>query len=50
MMRRSGSSPIMQSAYYNRGNAKYSLGLYEEAIQDYDEAIRLKPDDADGIQ
>ena len=30
-------------AYYNRGNAKTSLGRIEEAIADYDEAIRLNP-------
>ena len=30
-------------AYYNRGIAYYSLGQYELAIADYDEAIRLDP-------
>ena len=31
-------------AYSNRGNAKYTLGLNKEAIQDCNEAIRIKPD------
>jgi tetratricopeptide (TPR) repeat protein len=30
-------------AFHNRGFAKYSLGRYEEAILDCDEAIRLDP-------
>ncbi|MXZ00692.1 tetratricopeptide repeat protein, partial [Candidatus Poribacteria bacterium] len=32
--------------YYNRGLAKHRLGQYEAAIDDYDNAIRLKPDNA----
>ena len=31
-------------AYNNRGVAKNNLGRHEEAIADYDEAIRLNPD------
>ncbi|MDZ7814749.1 MAG: tetratricopeptide repeat protein [Planctomycetota bacterium] len=31
------------AAYLNRGNAKFELGRHEEAIKDYDEAIRLDP-------
>ena len=37
------------NAYYQRGNAKSNLGRHEEAIKDYDEAIRLKPDYADAF-
>ena len=37
------SGPNLYWAYYNRGNAKTSLGQIEEAIADYDEAIRLNP-------
>ena len=33
--------------YINRGVAKSQLGEYEEALADYDEAIRLKPDYAE---
>lgn len=35
------------AAYLNRGNAKFELGRHEEAIKDYDEAIRLDPKYAD---
>ena len=34
-------------AYYNRGNAKYELKQYQEAIADYDKAIELNPKYAD---
>ncbi len=37
------SGPNLYWAYYNRGNAKTSLGQIEEATADYDEAIRLNP-------
>ena len=40
------SQSISAETYYLRGNEKYELGLYHEAISDYDKAIRLKPDDA----
>ncbi|MYH84043.1 tetratricopeptide repeat protein, partial [Candidatus Poribacteria bacterium] len=33
-------------AYNNRGLAKSELGKYLEAISDYDEVIRLDPNDA----
>ena len=33
-------------AFSNRGFAYAHLGRYHRAIQDYDEAIRLKPNDA----
>ena len=33
--------------YFKRGYAYYVLGQYELAINDYDEAIHLKPDEAD---
>ena len=38
------SQSISAETYFLRGNAKYELGLYHEAISDYDKAIRLKPD------
>ena len=41
------SQSISAEIYYLRGNAKYSLGLYDAAIVDYTQAIRLKPDNAD---
>ncbi|WP_241392517.1 tetratricopeptide repeat protein [Brachyspira hyodysenteriae] len=31
-------------AYNNRGNAKDNLGLYKEAIEDYNKATELNPD------
>ena len=37
------SGPNLYWAYYNRGNAKISLGQIKEAIDDYDKAIRLNP-------
>lgn len=36
---------IVEKAYINRGNTYKSQGLNQSAIQDYDRAIRLKPDD-----
>ena len=38
------SQSISAETYFLRGNAKYELGLYHEAISDYDTAIRLNPD------
>ena len=38
------SQSISAETYFLRGLAKYALGLYHEAISDYDKAIRLKPD------
>jgi tetratricopeptide (TPR) repeat protein len=35
--------PKDANAYNNRGNSKYNLGRYQEAIEDYNEAIRLDP-------
>ena len=40
------SQSISAATYWHRGNAKLELGLYHEAISDYDKAILLKPDDA----
>ena len=37
------SGPNLCWAYYNLGNAKTSLDQIEEALADYDEAIRLNP-------
>ena len=34
-------------AHYNRGIAYHDLRQYQRAIQDYDEAIRLNPQDAE---
>ena len=34
----------MSIAYSNRGNAYAKLGQYQRAIENYNEAIRLKPD------
>lgn len=34
-------------AYNNRGAANYALGQHQAAIADYNEALRLQPDDAD---
>ena len=41
--------PDYAEAFNNRGNAKNSLGRREDAISDYDEAIRLKPDYAEAV-
>ena len=39
--------PLLDAeTYYNQGNAKRKLRQYAAAIEDYDNAIRLKPDDA----
>ena len=38
---------ISAKTYFLRGTAKLELGLYHEAISDYDKAIRLKSDYAD---
>ena len=40
-------NPKFAEAYYNRGNAKYNMKRYEEAIKDYSEAIGLNPNDAE---
>ena len=32
--------------YFNRGNAYFNVRKYEEAVTDYDQAIRLNPKDA----
>jgi len=36
-------NPNYAEAYHNRGNAKYELKGYREAIQDYSKAIELEP-------
>jgi len=35
--------PMYAPAYNNRGLSLYKLGYFKEAIEDYDEAIRLLP-------
>ena len=40
----SNSQSISAETYFFRGNTKSGLGLYHEAISDYDTAIRLDPD------
>ena len=40
------SQSISAETYFLRANAKYELGLYDAAIVDYTQAIRLKPDAA----
>ena len=41
------SSLSIIDAYVIQGNAKLDLNLYQEAIADYDQALRLQPDNAD---
>ena len=36
-------------AYYYRGNVYYNKGQYDRAIQNYDQALRLRPDYAEAI-
>ncbi len=38
-------NPASVFALNNRGAARESLGLYEAALQDYEQALRLRPDD-----
>jgi len=38
-----GFPDAYHNAYYNRGLCKYDKGQYNEAIPDYDEAIKLNP-------
>ena len=40
------SQSISGETYFLRGNAKYELGLYNAAIVDYTQVIRLEPDGA----
>jgi tetratricopeptide (TPR) repeat protein len=41
------TGPDLSAVFYNRGNAHRSKGDYDRAIQDYDEALRIEPDDED---
>ena len=40
------SQSISAETYFFRGNAKYNLRMYHEAISDYTQVIRLQPDAA----
>lgn len=54
-LRISGCTTLIQSgrlldrAFYHRGFAYLNKGDYDRAIQDYNQAIRLKPDDAEAL-
>ncbi len=40
-------NPMNPLAYYNRGTAFLDLGRYQPALNDYSEAIRVFPRDAE---
>jgi tetratricopeptide (TPR) repeat protein len=42
-------SSLRGSAYYNLGNLAFSLGHYEESIQDYIKTLGLNPSDKDAL-
>ena len=42
----SASIPMKPASYFNSGITKAALGKHSAAILDYDEAIRLDPNDA----
>ena len=46
IMRRCGCKPDFAQALSDRGAAWYFKGEYQKAIADYDEAIRLDPNNA----
>jgi tetratricopeptide (TPR) repeat protein len=39
----------LAEVYVNRGNAYRNMGQYAEAIQDYDQALKLNPEDAETL-
>ena len=41
------ASPESSTDFYNKGNVLAKLGSYEEAIQAYDEALKMDPDNED---
>jgi len=41
------SQVLTQKAHYNAGNAHFKLTQYDEAIEAYEKALELDPDDAD---
>ena len=43
-------APGFANAYFNRGAVRLEKGAYAEAIADFDEALRLEPDDALTLQ
>ncbi len=40
-------APQFAGTYYNRGGTHYELGKYQEAIEDFNQAITLAPQDAE---
>ena len=40
-------NPMNRLAYYHRGTAYLDLGQYQPALNDYSEAIRVSPGDAE---
>jgi tetratricopeptide (TPR) repeat protein len=42
--------PANPEIYNGRGNAYYKKGRYEEAIADYDRAIKLRPGYRDALR
>jgi lipoprotein NlpI len=44
-MKPSGSTPRIPATLYNRGVVLAELGWFEDAIEAYDETMRLDPDD-----
>jgi Ca-activated chloride channel homolog len=43
----SGAPSLNQKAYFNRGNAFFQMGQYEQAIESYEQALALDPKDRD---
>lgn len=41
------TNEIVEAAFYNRGNAYAQKAQYDLALQDYDQALRLNPNDED---
>ena len=39
-------NPQLEAAWFNKGNALYMQGNYDEALQVFDKAIEINPQDA----